>query len=255
VVDAAREHRVAVVLEQHLHRGAHGGQARGTGGIGDEVGTSQVEHVGDSPRHHVGELTRHRVLGDGPEGGVDAREPLLPNLLALGLGQRLEARRRLEQPQVFRVGDAQVRLQVILAPHGGAENDARAIGVERSGRKAIVREGLGRGRHRPLLTLIHAGGDGRRHPESLPVELEVSDPAADLGVGLVRHLGVGMEVVLHAPPLGGNVADAVASGADVLPEGRCVRRLGQHGAEPDDRHAAALVRVHRSVFVRRDRGR
>ena len=63
-VHAAGNHRVDSPLDQQLHRGVDGRKAGSAGGIGDEAGAAQVEHVGDPARNDVGQLTGHGILGD-----------------------------------------------------------------------------------------------------------------------------------------------------------------------------------------------
>ena len=80
------------------------------------------------------------------------------------------------------------------------------------------------------------GGSGSFHAERIP--LPVSDPAADLRVGLLRRLRIRVVVERRVPPVGVDVADRVAAGGDVSPERRRVGGVGEDRADADDRGGA-----------------
>jgi len=84
-----------------------------------------------------------------------------------------------------------MRRVVQLAAHGGAEHHPGALQVERPVGIAVVCQGLGGDRHRPLLSFVHGAGDAGRDVKALPVEREAADPGADLRIALVRAAGSG----------------------------------------------------------------
>ncbi len=64
VIDAAGEHRIDLVFDQQFNSGIDRREAGGAGGIGDEIGPAQIEHIGHAPGDDIGQFAGHRVFGD-----------------------------------------------------------------------------------------------------------------------------------------------------------------------------------------------
>ncbi len=248
-VDPAGEHGVVVALLETLDGGADRRHRRRAGRVTDVVGTLEVEQVGDPARDDVGELAGHAVLGDVGEAIGDAGAELALDRLAHLGRQAAQAGRAGELPGVFGEEQPAGGDVVAVATHGVAEHHGGAVGVERTVRVAVVDERLARGGDRPLLGAVHLVGDARRDRQ-LPgdrIPGPVAHPTADLGVGLVGRLGIGIEVGRGLPTLGGRLADRVAAAPQVLPEGGHVGRIRQDRAQADDRDRCVLGLGHGSL--------
>ena len=243
-VHPAREHRIAMPLGQQLDRGVDGGQGRGAGGVGDEAGPAQVEHVGDAAGDDVGQLAGHAVFGDLRELACRPFAPLCEDRLAHGLRQLLEFGGLFQQMGVFGEGDTQAGDVVQFAAHGCAHDHAAAVGVERAVGVAIVGQGFGGDGYGPLLTFVHGCRHLGRDAVLLPVELKAAHPAADLGIAFVGDSGVGIVVVGNAPPFGRRLGDAITLVLDILPKRRGAGRLGEDGAYAHDGDGGVSDVVH-----------
>jgi hypothetical protein len=242
-VDAARDDDIEVPLREPLDGGRHRGHGRGARRVGHEVRSVQVEDGGDAARDDVRELARHRVFRDVGDLGANAGQDVFRDRVALIRVERGEGRAGLEVGQVLRREDAERRHVVLVAAHGVADDDGRALAIERPLGVTEVEERLpGRG-DRPLLGAIHRVADLRRDGH-LPVEWlprEVADPAADLRVGLVRRLRVRVVVSRGVPPLLRRLGDAVPSGGEVVPQRGNVGSAGQNGADADDGSGSTII--------------
>ncbi len=245
-VDAAREHRVVLVLHKALGGRVDGGQGRCAGGVADEVGAVEVEEVGDPPGHAVGELAGHGVLGDGRQALADLLAELLEHRATRRLRERAEGGGALQGRRVLRELDPHRRLVVALAGHGVADHAGRAFEVEGSLRVPGVEERGPRTGHRPLLGDVHGVGDLRRHrkPPAHGVPGPVADPAPDPGVGAVDGGRIRVVVAVRVPSRRIHVADAVAAFDEVAPEGGGVGGVGQDGAHSDDGDGTASSVFH-----------
>ena len=235
-VDAPRDHGVVLTLLQTLDGRVDRRQGRGAGRVDGEVRAVEVEQVGHAAGDDVAQLAGHGVLGD-------HREPLLRHGRHLGQ-QRLAKleRQRGERGCCREHLDVlgQVRPQrcevVQLAGHRVAEHHRGAVVVERALRVAVVEQCLPRGRHRPLLRAVHRGRDLGRHRQA-PLQrspVEVTHPATDDRVRLVRRVRVGVVVEIGVPAVGGHVADGAAPLGQVAPVGRDVGSIGQDGPDSHD---------------------
>ena len=184
-VHAAGNHRVGLAGVERLARGLHCGEGGGAGGVGNEAGAAQIEHIGHAPGHNVGQLARHGVFGNLRQRAVHGRVPLRQNAGARGRGQRCKLGRAMQPVNILGPVDACGGDVLHLTAHRRAQDDARAVGVQGALRVAVICHGLGGDGDGPLLALIHGCGHLGRHAETLPVKLEVAHPAADLAVGLV----------------------------------------------------------------------
>ena len=111
---------------------------------------------------------------------------------------------------IFGERDADVVSIVLLAAHGRAQNDGRALGVQRPFGVAIVGQRFGGDGHRPLLPCIHRRRHLGRHAKLAPVKFKAAHPAADFGVGLVWRSGIRIIIVLRPPAAGRHLANAVS---------------------------------------------
>ena len=203
----------------------------------------EVEQVGDAAGDAVAQLARHRVLGDCRREVVEAVAQLGGDRGTDVGRQSAERRRHGELASDLWEGDPQGGLVVLLARHRVAEDDRRAFGVDRAVRPAVVGQGgVGAG-DGPLLRVVHHVADLGRDRE-VPRErrpLPLAHPAADLRVGPLGRLGVGVEVQVRVPPVRLHVADRVAPLLEVVPEGRNVGGVGQDGADADDRDGCGAL--------------
>ena len=232
-IDTAGDHGVELVCGQAVDRRVERGHRRSARGVDDEVGPVEIEQVGDASRHHVAELARHGVLGDLGEAHSHPYTELLDDRPAHLGRQGRERWRALELACHLREGDAERRQVVVLAGHRIAEDDGRALVVDRFAVVLEQRVGTGEG---PLLPVVHRIADAWRDRE-LPGEripLPLADPSADLRVRLVGRLVIGIEVERRVPAVGGDIANRVATGRDVGPEARSVGRVGQDRRYGDD---------------------
>ena len=233
-VHAAGEDGVHLALDEHGKSRFHGGEAGGAGGVGDEVGTAQVEDVGDAPGDDVGQFARHGVLGDGGDFVGDGFLPAVQNFLLRGAGQAVKGGDGFQRLGVFGQDDAGAGEEDALAAHGRAQNDGGAFGVQGAFRVAVVGEGVGGDGHGPLLPFVHGVGHFGGHTKAPPIKRKPAHPTADFAVRFVRGVGVGIVVMFDAPPVGGDFGDAVLFVDDVVPEGGSAEGIGHDGANAHD---------------------
>jgi len=239
-VHAADEGDVELMLEEPVVGGVDGRERRRAGRVGGEIGAVQVEEVRDPARHDVGELPGHGVLGDDRQLGDHPVVGLLGDALPGRLVQPGERRGLGEGPGHLREEHPEGALVVLVPPHRRAEDDGGSVPVEGPLGPAVVQQRHSGAGHRPLLGLVHRVGDLRRDRELPPhgVPLEVADPAADLRVGLVRDRRVRVVVERGVPAIRGDVADAVATADDVVPERGEIRGIRQHPGHAHDGEGA-----------------
>ena len=240
-VGAAGDGEVDVPVLQRLDRDLQGGEGARAGGVGREVRAAQVEGVGDAAGDDVRQLAGHGVLVDLGQTLLVGLLEVSEQLLALGRGQGLQhlAGRHL----LADLGPAEAQGVVVLqlAAEAVAEDDAAAFTIEGPtvlvaavGLQARVLEGVVDCMERYLLNRVDLAGHPRRDAEPLAVELEVPDEAADLGVGLVGDVGVGIEVQRRIPAIPRHLDDGGDALGDVLPEVAQVVGAGHQRAHADD---------------------
>ena len=235
-VDATSDGGVERVVDEPGDRGVDGGEGRCAGGVDHEVGPVQVEQVGDPAGHAVAELAGHRVLGDLRIAAAEQLAELGADRLADVVGQSLERRRLVQLLGELGKGDAQRGQVVTLSGHRVAEHDGGAFAIDGSCRPAVVEQGGPRAGDGPLLVVVHRLADTWRDRQ-LPgqrIPRPVAHPAADLGIGLVRRLRVGVVVESGVPALRRHLGDRVAAAAHVGPEARCVGGIREDGAHADN---------------------
>ena len=250
-VDATSDGGVERVVDEPGDGGVDGGEGRCAGGVDHEVRPVQVEQVGDPAGHAVAELARHRVLGDLRIAAAEHLAELGADRLADVVGQGLERRCLVQLLGELGKGDAQRGQVVTLSGHRVAEHDGGALVLHRPCRPAVVEQGGPRAGDSPLLVVVHRLADTWRDRQ-LPgqrIPRPVAYPTADLGIGLVRRLRVGVVVESGVPALGRHLGDRVAAAAHVGPEARGVRRIGEDGAHADDGDGADRLDVHDSTPV------
>src|SRR5271166_377759 len=117
---------------------------------------------------------------------------------------------------------------MLFPSHSIAQNNGRAIGVERSVGIAEIFQRFASTSDGPALRLIHCFYDARWDGQSPlhGVPLPLSHPAADLRICLVGRAVVGIEVERRIPPLRRNIGDAVAALLHVLPKSFYVSGIG-----------------------------
>ena len=235
-VDPARDDGVVGVRLQALHGCCHPGQTGRARCVGGEVRASEVEQRRHSAGDDVGELTGHRVLGD-RQASFEKPVPSLGQQLLLS-SSRHRAHRvgRRDGRQDLRQLDPQVGLVVLLPADGVADDDRYSFRVDCPVGPAGIHECHPRPGHRPLLTDVELVGDlGRnRKPPGHRVPVEVTHPPTDVGVRLVRHRRVRVVVQRRVPPLWRGLGDAVATIADVGPEGIGAGSVRHDGTDSDD---------------------
>jgi hypothetical protein len=132
---------------------------------------------------------------------------------------------------------------VMLARHRVAEDDGRPLQVDGALGPAVVEQRHPRAREAPLLRVVHRLGDLGRNRQ-LPgqrIPLPVPHPAADLRVGVLRDLGIRIEVEVGIPAIAVDLADAVPALGDIAPEGLRVGRIREDRSHAHDRDGSARV--------------
>jgi hypothetical protein len=245
-VDPAGDHGVVLAVDQPVRRCRRRRQCGGTGCVGGEVRTPEVEQVRDPAGQDVGQLPGHGVLGDRQLVSEEPLVPLLEDRGASRRGQRREGRRLPEVARELRELDPQRGPVVLLATDGVPEHYRDPLGVHPPVRPAGVQQRRPRRRHGPLLPDIELGGDRGwdRKPPLLRLPRVAAHPSADAAVGLVGRRRVRVVVQLGIPPLGGHVADRVPTVPEVLPEGRRVGCVGHDRRDADDSDGGVGVLVH-----------
>ena len=246
-VDAPGERGVKLPGDQSLDRGMEGRHGGSAGGVGDKVGAAQVERVGHAAGDDVGQLAGHGILGDAGDAVAD--------LFAHAAQDRqLQVRRELlkvghgfEGVDVLGQVNAQGGDVVVLPGHGIAQDDGRVLRIHGAIRIAIVEQGRAGSGDGPFLRAVHGIQHlGRhRHAPLEGVELVFAHPTADLGVGLVGRLGIGMVVVLWIPAIRRDLCDAVSPLLYVLPECGRVGRIWENCTHADDGYRSVCLVRHR----------
>ena len=234
-VDAAGEHRVEVVMSEAIESGRHRGHGRGAGRVGHEIGSVQVEERRDASGDDVRQLAGHRVFVDRRETAGDAQTHLFEHGGALRVRQAREARRFGQLVGELGPHDAGGGEVMLIARHRVTDDDRRSIAIERP-IGPVVGQRLPGGADPPPLGAIHAlghlGRDGQTPLERLPVIL--AHEPADPRVRLVGRDRIRIPIQVGIPSTRRHLADAVATGDEVLPEGSDIRCVGEHGADADD---------------------
>ena len=233
-VDAAADDDVAVPEPELVGGHLHGGEGAGAGRVGDAVGPAEVEAVGDAAGDNVAQEARE--VGLAPV-GVVAGDALL-DLLDLALGQAVLAQGLDPDGPLEAAGHAAHE----LLAGGDAEDDAHALAIEviELPLPGVLEDLLGHHEGQDLRG-VGGGHDAGRHAPGHGVELHVLQEGAPLGVGLVRHAGIGIVVVLDEPVGLGDLGHEVAAGEDVAPEARLLHAAGEERAHPDDGEGALLA--------------
>ena len=238
VVDSTRDCSIEAVIDEALDRDAHRGEAGRARRIGREVGTAEVEQVGDPAGHHVREFTGHGVLVDLIKVSEKVSSGLVDDVLALIATECRERIGTLEVAHHFGKLDAQVGFVVLLPADRVPDDHGHVVRVDRPIGPSGIDEGGPCGTDRPPLTIVHLVCDLRRDGK-LPADRipgVVTHPAADGRVGLVGFGVIRREVQRRVPPLGGHLADRVATTGDVRPERVGIDSIGHDRPEAHHRN-------------------
>ena len=229
-VNAAGNDRIDMMLGEHLYCRVNSSEAGSARGVGDEVGAAQVEHVGHPAGDDVGKFAGHGVFGDWRHSSHEFAAPVVEHRL-LGRSRHAgEFGRPAQRIGIFREDRSHGGGVMHLAAHGGSQNHAGAIGVQRSVGITVVGQRFGSDGHCPLLPFIHGGGHFGRDAIALPVKLKAAHPGADLGIGLVRGSRIRVVIVSNAPAIGWGFDDRIMFVDNVLPKRRRRGRVGEDGA-------------------------
>ena len=117
---------------------------------------------------------------------------------------------------------------MFFAAHGVAEDDRRAVGIERPLRIAVIFQRFAGAGDGPFLRFIHGIGDAGRNGKS-PLQgfpHILAHPATDFGVSLIRRAVIGIVIERRIPAVGRDFADAVSAVLYVVPECRHIWSVG-----------------------------
>ena len=206
----------------------------------------KVVDIRNATGYAVGQFPRHGVFRDCGDKLADATVQLLRHVATHRLGQGGEAGGLGQFMGIFREVQTQCGEIVFFSGHGIAENDGRAVRIQRPFRITVVFQGLARASDRPFLGLVH-GVDDPRRDRDVPLHWlpwELTYPAADLRVSLVRRAMVRIVIKRRVPTVSRNLADAVTAVLHILPERLCVRSIGQDRSNPNNGNRATSSVFH-----------
>ncbi len=251
-VDTAGQHRVIVALFESADRCADRCHRRGASRIGGEVWPVEVEHRSHASRDDVREFPGHRVFGDIRKVVAHSLHGLVDDRAPHRFRQRLKTRRPSELSRELGEEDAKRGLVVLVASHRVSENHGGAVTVESPIGVAVVEESFAARHDRPFLRPVHRLGDLRWN-RKLPLErlpAIVAHPSANFRISLVDRLGVRVVVESRIPALRRSLGNAVATFGDVGPKRLGVRRIWEHGPDPDDSNGSMYLVWHVPIPLR-----
>ncbi len=220
-IRAAAEHHVARPRRELLHRQIERRERGRARRVHRVVDAAEIEPVRDPPRDHVRQNAGERVLRE-------HREVLVERLR--------------DRPRVLRIERAEAVRRAEIRPRLRAEDDARAIAIERALPVAgVVERALGDLQAQELHRLDRDEGS-RRDAVNERIERDRREEPAPLRARSHAARVVRIVIEIGVPALLRDLGDGALPREDVRPERAPIRRVREHARHPDDRDVRGLTR-------------